>query len=302
MDKLLCIRIFRRAAEAKSFSAIAHEFGLTQPMVSKRIAWLEAELGVLLLRRSTRGIELTTEGQKLYRKGGLAIDELDAVLTSVKNEKLQLSGVFRITASLAFARLIISPLLDKLVEQNPELRLHFTLSDGYVDLVEKNIDLAFRIGELPESSLKAIKIGVSRRRLYASESYLKKFGTPRTLADLESHRCLFYNRISDQPAWPFTDSKGKKSSYAFEPFLQSDGSELIRESVMKGLGIALLPVWMVEGHSDMKKVKLIMPDHSPLPSPVYAVITHRKELTAKQRMVIEYFRKCLGTNSQLSHR
>ena len=302
MDQLDCIRLFRRVAEAKSFSSIAHEFGLTQPMVSKRIAWLEQNLGVILLRRSTRGIELTSEGFKLYHKGGMALDELDAALTSVKNEKLQLSGIFRMTASLAFARLILTPLLDKLVEKNPELRLHFTLSDGYVDLIEKNIDLAFRIGELPDSSLKAIKIGFSKRKLFASESYLKKFGIPRNLESLEKHRLLFYNRISDQPAWPLVDSKGKKINYSFEPFLQSDGSELIRESVMKGLGIALLPVWMIEGHSDMKKVTNVLEHFSPPPSPVYAVITHRKELTAKQRMIIDYFRACFDNDPVLSMR
>lgn len=301
MDQIQCIRLFRRVAEAKSFSAVAPEFGLTQPMVSKRIAWLEGELGVTLLRRSTRGIELTTEGQKLYRNGGHALDELDAVLSSVKNEKLQLSGILRVTASLAFARLIIAPLLEELTAQNPSMRLQFTLSDGYVDLVEKNIDLAFRIGDLPDSSLKAIRIGLSHRCLYASEAYLKKFGTPKTLEDLSSHRCLFYNRIADQPSWPLTDGK-KKISFSFSPVLESDGSELIRESVINGVGLALLPTWMIAGRPDTKKVRVLMREFAPAPSPVYAVTTGSRELSAKQRMVIDYFRKCFEQSESLSLR
>ncbi len=302
MDQIQCIRLFRRVAEAKSFSAVAPEFGLTQPMVSKRIAWLEAELGVTLLRRSTRGIELTTEGQKLFRNGGHALDELDAVLSAVKNEKLQLSGVLRVTASLAFSRLIIAPLLEELTAQNPELRLQFTLSDGYVDMVEKNIDLAFRIGDLPDSSLKAIRIGMSHRSLYASEGYLKKFGTPKTLEDLSAHRCLYYNRIAEQPAWPLTDGKNKRVSFAFRPVLESDGSELIRESVINGLGVALLPTWMITDRQDSKKVRAIMQNFSPTPSPIYAVTTGARELSAKQRLVIDYFRKCFEKDEQLNLR
>jgi DNA-binding transcriptional LysR family regulator len=302
MDQLECIRLFRRVAEAKSFSAIAPEFGLTQPMVSKRIAWLETELGVTLLRRSTRGIEVTSEGQKLYRHGGHALDELDAVLSSVKNEKLQLSGVLRVTASLAFARIILSPYLSGLNQQNPDLRMHFTLSDGYVDLVEKNIDLAFRIGELPDSSLKALRVAMSRRKVYASEDYLKKFGVPKSPKDLEKHRCLFYTRISDQTAWPLTDGKGKKSAFHFEPYIQSDASELIREAVLNNLGLALLPTWMIEHQSDAKKIKSVLDEYAPVPTPIYAVTTGQRELTAKQRSAIDYFRKCFERNPLLSLR
>lgn len=302
MDQLQCIRLFKRVAEAKSFSSVAPEFGLTQPMVSKRIAWLEAELGVTLLRRSTRGLELTNEGLKLFRQGSKAVDELDAVLSSVKNERLQLSGILRLTASLAFTRIILAPLLKELNDQNPELRLHFTLSDGYVDMVEKNIDLAFRIGDLPDSSLKAIRIGLSHRSLYASEDYLKEFGTPRSIKDLGSHRCLFYNRIADQPSWPLTDGKKKKINFTFEPILQSDGSELIRESVINGLGIALLPTWMMAKRMDTKKIKVIMQDFAPDPSPLFAVTTGTRELSAKQRMLIDYFRKCFEQNEQLTLR
>lgn len=302
MDQILCIRLFRRVAEAKSFSAVAPEFGLTQPMVSKRIAWLEEELGVTLLRRSTRGIEVTNEGQKLYRQGGHALDELDAVLSSVKNEKLQLSGVLRVTASLAFARIILSPYLSGLNEQNPDLRMHFTLSDGYVDLVEKNIDLAFRIGELPDSSLKAIRVAMSRRKIYASETYLKKFGVPKSIKDLDQHRCLFYTRISDQTAWPLTDGKEKKSPYHFEPYIQSDASELIREAVINNQGLALLPTWMIEDRPDTKKIISVLDKYAPIPTPIYAVTTGQRELTAKQRNVIDYFRKCFDLNKQLSLR
>lgn len=302
MDQLQCLRIFRRAAEAKSFSTIAHEFGLTQPMVSKRVAWLEAELGVTLLRRSTRGIQLTPEGEKLYRSGGAALEELDAVFSSIKDERLQISGNLRVTASLAFARLILGPLLTEFTELHPELRLHFHLSDGYVDLVENNIDIAFRIGHLPDSSLKAIKIAQSHRKIFASASYLQEFGTPKSVSQLDNHRCLFYTRLSDSPSWPLLDEKGKTNFYHFRPHLQSDASDLIREAMINGLGIALLPTWMIEGPGGPKAVKSILDKYAPKPSPIYAVTSGTRGLSAKQRTVIEFFKSKLDEMHALSLR
>ncbi len=302
MDQLHCLRIFRRVAESKSFSRIAQEFGLTQPMVSKRVAWLESELGVTLLRRSTRGIQLTPEGEILYRAGGNALEELDAVFSSVKHEKLKLSGSLRITASLAFARLIIGPLLTELSELHPDLRPHFHLSDGYIDMVEQNLDLAFRIGHLPDSSLKALKIGQSTRKIYGSQSYFKKFGMPKSVDDLAHHRCLLYTRLSDLPGWPLVDEKGKARNWSFRPHMQSDASDLIRQAVIDGLGIALLPSWMIDGFNDTKGVRAILLENGPKPSPIFAVTSGTRELTAKQRVVIDYFKKKLDLNESLSLR
>lgn len=291
MDLLSCIKLFRRAAEAKSFSGITQEFGLTQPMVSKRIAWLEDELGVSLFRRSTRGIELTPEGQKLYRAGGPAVDEIDSVLSSIKQEKFQLKGELRITASLAFSRLMLAPYLKEFKTRYPELRLNFILSDGYIDLIGHNIDLAFRIGDLPDSSLRAIKVAESRRRLYASKEYLKAHGAPKNLGDLNHHSKLFYNRLSDTPAWPLSDKNGKRINYAFEPYMQSDGSELIRECMFAGLGVALLPTWMVENTSQQNLAEAVLVKNAPPASPIFAVLSERKELSLKLRAVIEFFKE-----------
>lgn len=291
MDLISCIRLFRRAAETKSFSGVTQEFGLTQPMVSKRIAWLEDELGVSLFRRSTRGIELTPEGQRLYRSGGPPLDELDLVLAGIKHEKFHLRGQLRVSASLAFARLLIGPYLGEFQKKYPDLRLDFILSDGYVDLVGNNIDLAFRIGDLPDSSLKAIKVAQSQRKIFASRTYLKKNGAPKTLEELEAHPKLFYNRLSDTPAWPLTDKSGKKFSYTFTPYLQSDGSELIRECMFAGVGIALLPTWMVENTPDAQAAECILQKFAPPPSPVYIVTPDRRELSLKQRAVIDFFKE-----------
>lgn len=293
MDKLECLRIFYRVAETRSFTSVAQEFNLTQPMVSKRISWLESEMGVLLFRRTTRGMSLTPEGEILLNRGRMLSDELDNLFATVKNEKTNLRGILRVSVSLAFSRMIIAPLLTKFSERYPDLKLHFHLSDGYTDLVENNIDLAIRIGALEDSTLKAIRIGTSERRLYASKKYLKKFGIPKNLDDLKNHRCLYFSRLSSVPTRPLSDGKGKQIQVPIIPYMQSDGSDMIREAALGGLGIALMPTWMIEGREEAKHMQVVLEKHSPIATPIYVVMTFEKELGVKQRAVVEFLKDML---------
>lgn len=288
MDLIENIRIFRRVAEKKSFSSVASEFNVTQPTISKAVAALEDYLGVTLFRRSTRGLNLTSEGQKLFNAGGSALDQFDQMIASVKSEKLLLQGQIRITASLAFARLILAPLFEEFLKLHPKLRFHFHLSDGYVDLVENNIDLALRIGDLPDSGLKAFKVGISKRSFFASKKYLSTFGTPKKLEDLKNHRLMFYTGLGDNPSLPLINEAGKKIQFAFEPFFQSDGSDLIREAVLRDLGIAYLPTWMMIDHEALTIKALDR--FVPMPSPIYIVSTGSQDLTAKQRAFADFIR------------
>lgn len=292
MDKLECLRIFYRVAETGSFTSIAQEFNLTQPMVSKRISWLEAELGTLLFRRTTRGMSLTPEGEMLLHRGKMLSEEMESLFSVVKNEKTNLSGTLRISVSLAFSRMIVAPLLADFVVKYPDLKLHFHLSDGFTDLVENNIDLAIRIGSLEDSSLKAIRIGTSERRLYASKKYLKKFGVPKSLKDLKDHRCLYFSRLSSIPTWPLCD-KGKPIQVQITPFMQADGSDMIREAAINGLGIALMPTWMVDGRDEAKEMQMVLGKHYPEATPIFAVTPFQKELGVKQRAVVEFLREVL---------
>lgn len=287
MDLIESIKIFRRVAQKESFSRVASEFGVTQPTISKSVAQLEESLGVTLFRRTTRGLSLTSEGQKLFHLSGAVIDQVDALISMVKSEKLLLQGQLRVTASLAFARLILTPLFNRFSDSYPKLKFHFHLSDGYVDLVENNIDLAIRIGDLADSGLKAFKIGLSSRGFYASPQYIKKYGVPKNLEDLKKHRLLFYTRLSDRPVWPLFAEDGKSNSFHFEPHLQSDGSDLIRESVLAGVGIAFLPSWMMIKYEDMQinsMRKYIGP-----PSPIY-ILSAGQEMNVKQKIFSEFLR------------
>lgn len=290
MDRIESIRLFRRVAETRSFSRVAKENQVSQPTISKTIQALEKHLDLVLFRRTTRGLSLTVEGQKLYNTGGDLLDHFERVLADVKTQKLTLKGELRVCTSLAFARLVLAPILHEFSRLHPELRLNFILSDGYTDLVEGGIDVALRIGELADSSLRAIKIGTSKRSLYASKDYLRQYGRPKKIGDLHQHRLLYYTRLNEQPRWPLHSESGDPEPFLFEPFLKTDGSDLMREAVLQGMGIALLPTWMMEGPEMNRRVERLFEKNSESPTSIYAVYASGRELNAKQRAYIEFLR------------
>jgi LysR family transcriptional regulator for bpeEF and oprC len=219
-----------------------------------------------------------------------------------RNEKLQLKGQLRVSCSLAFARLVLAPLLGEFTRDHPGLRLSFELSDGYVDIVEKGIDLAIRIGELQDSTLKALKIGITRRSLYASNDYIKKFGKPKTVDELKKHNLLYYTRIGDQPCWPLHTKEGKPTPYYFEPYLQADGSDLTRELMLLGMGISFSPTWMMRSEMESKMVVRILEKHSKSSLSIYAVTSSTQEMTVKQRAFTNYLIKEFDKNPELTLR
>lgn len=302
MDIIESIRIFKRVAETKSFSRVAKENQVSQPTISKTIQGLERHLELVLFRRTTRGLSLTVEGQKLYNSGGDLIDHFERVIAEVKSQKLTLKGELRVSASLAFARLVLAPLFLEFSKLHPELRLSFVLSDGYTDLVENNIDIAIRIGDLADSTLKAVRIGTSRRSLYASKDYLKKVGRPKKLEDLHQHRLLYYTRLDERPRWPLHSATGTLEPFYFEPFFKTDGSDLMREAVLSGLGIALLPTWMMEQPENDKVVDRLFESHSESPTPIVSVSASAQELNAKQRAYVEFLRGKFESISSLTIR
>lgn len=290
MNLVESIRIFRRVAETKSFSRVAKENGVSQPTISKSIQALEKHLELILFRRTTRGLSLTVEGQKLYHSGGDLLDHVERVLAGVKNQRQTLRGELRVSASLAFARLVLAPLFREFSELHPDLRLNFILSDGYTDLVEHNIDVAFRIGDLDSSSLRAIKIGASRRALYAAKSYLEAHGRPKELTELHQHQLLYYTRLDERPRWPLRSDTKSPAPFYFEPFLKTDGSDLMRESVLNGMGIALLPTWMMEQPEKDGIVERLFESHAGSPAAIFALSASAREINAKQRAYVEFLR------------
>jgi DNA-binding transcriptional LysR family regulator len=299
MDIIESIKIFKRVAETKSFSTTAQNLRLSQPTISKSIRSLENYLEVTLLRRSTRGVHVTAEGERLLFASNSLLDQLDSVLAAVKNENVRLSGQLRIACSLAIARILLTPLLEPFEELHPDVRFQFLVGDGYIDPVQNNLDLCIWVGAAPDSSLKAIQIGSVRRRLYAAPAYVKRFGLPESLSTIDSHRLLHYTRLTDPPCWPVSCAEGIKMHH-FDPYFQTDSSDVLRAATLAGAGIALLPTWMAEPSNPGESLVKVLPNVVYSYAPIFAVTSHSKQLSGRQRAFLEFLKEKFTENSELS--
>jgi len=292
MDKLQAMRTFVRIVEAGSFSAVAKESNTTQSAVSKQVAALENVLAAKLLVRTTRSLALTEEGERYFEQVRRVVAEIAEAETSLKHGEQQLKGWLRVAASVGFGRLKLMPLVQTFLAAHPEVKIDVRLNDGFIDLVERGIDVAVRIGELPDSSLIARPIGVSRRELVAHRNYLrslpKGIKPPRSPDDLGQHNCIVYTEATMRNAWRLSagsgasDPEGTVRIVKVEGNLQTDSSEVIRTSVLAGMGIGYAPSWLFEDEIARGEVIRVLPDWS-VRSPIHVVMPQERRHSAKVR-------------------
>jgi len=248
MDKLSAIKIFIRVAEAGSFSAVAKETGSSQSAVSKSVAALERHLGVLLLARTTRSFSITDEGRQYLDEVRRLVGEMNEVEAALKHNGFRLKGELRVAASVAYGRKVLMPIIAEFLAIHPELKIDLNLNDGFIDIVEQGIDIAIRVGDLPDSSLIAKKIGTTHRALIASQKYIARventIGLPCSPMDLTAHNCIIYTGLSDRNHWDFVNSNGQKLKVRISGNLQSNSSEIIRAACLSGLGLCYAPRWL----------------------------------------------------------
>jgi len=291
MDRLSAMQTFVRVVESGSFSAVARETRSTQSSVSKHVAALERELGAKLLSRTTRSLALTEAGARYFAQARRLIGEIAEAEAELHQSELQLSGWLRVAASVGFGRLKLMPLIGSFLASHPNVKVDLRLNDDFIDLVEEGIDLAVRIGELADSSLVARSIGTTQRVLLASRRYLdslpKGLGPPRVPQDLLQHNCIVYSELATQNAWTFTagpgaaEPLGSQVTVRVQGNLQTNSSEVIRASVLTGLGVSYAPTWLFEDEMGSGELRVLLPEW-PAPSlPIHLVTQPQRRETAK---------------------
>ena len=306
MDKLQAMQTFVRVVEAGSFSAVAKESNSTQSAVSKQVAALENELGVKLLARTTRSLTLTEEGAGYFEQARRLVLDIVEAEASLKRGEQQLKGNLRVAASVGFGRLRLLPMVHTFLADHPDVKIDLRLSDGFIDLVERGIDIAVRIGDLPDSSLIARQIGVSRREVVAHRSYVrhlpKGMKPPRVPEDLERHNCIVYTESNMRNAWRFVAGPGANAEEGAvrvvkaEGNLQTDSSEVIRMSVLSGMGVGYAPTWLFQEEIDRGDVLRLLPDWS-IPSPIHLVSPQQRRHSAKVRAFAEHVARTFSAQS-----
>jgi Transcriptional regulator len=291
MTNLGDLEVFARVIALGSMSLAARSLGLSPAVVSKRIKRLEDRLGTRLLQRTTRQISLTEAGQGFHERVLAVLAGLEEAEAFAAGRSSEVRGSLKISAPTSFGRMHIAPHLKRFMDAHPDLAIHLVLSDEFTDIVAGGFDLAIRIAELTDSSLVARRLAPVRRILCAAPDYIAEHGAPETIEDLKHHRCL---PAHNHDAWRLEGPEGLISIRP-EGMLITNSSEVIREAVIAGLGIALRSTWDVGPELKEGKLVQVLPayegSHNVTLSAVYP---SRQFLPAKVRLFIDYLAELYG--------
>ena len=298
MDKLSAMRTFVRVVESGSFSAVADELRATQSAISKQVAALEKALGTQLLVRTTRSLALTEEGARYFAQVRRLVAEIAEAESALVKGEGQLRGWLRVAASVGYGRLKLMPLVKSFMAAHPDVKVDLRLHDGFIDLVEQGIDVSVRIGDLPDSGLIARRIGTSHRMLVAHRDYVgslpKGLGLPANPQDLHAHDCIVYTGLAASNLWTFSagpgasEALGTAKSVRVEGHIQTNSSEVIRASVISGMGIGYSPTWLFESELASGEVVRAMPEWDSPQSPIHLVSPPERKHSAKVKAFVEH--------------
>ena len=304
MDKLQSMNTFVRVVEAGSFSAVAHESDTTQSAVSKQVAALERSLGAKLLTRTTRSLALTEEGARYFEQARRLVGEIAEAESALRRGEQQLAGWLRVAASVGFGRLKLMPIVQAFLARHPEVRIDLRLHDGFVDLVEQGIDVAVRIGELEDSSLVAQRVSDSHRVLLAHRRYLrtlpKGVKRPKSPDDLVRHNCIVYTESAVRNTWTFTAGagagcpEGTQRSVRVAGNLQTNSSEVMRASLLAGMGVGYSPTWLFEAEIASGEVERLLPAWDTPVSPIHLVSPPQRRQSAKVGAFAAFVREAMA--------
>ena len=279
--------VFVRVAQEGSFSAAARRLDLTPSAVSKQIGRLEERLGARLFNRTTRQISLTDVGQAFFARADRILGDLAEAERAVTDMAGNPRGLLRVSVPVAFGRMHLAPRLPSFLAANPEVQIDLTLNDRFADLVEEGFDLALRIGELADSSLIARKLAPNRRIAVAAESYLEAHGRPQRPPDLVDHNCLTYTYRAQRHDWEFHGPQGREQ-VRVSGNLEANDAGALREALLAGLGIALLPLWLVGEDIRDGRLEVVLPDYPAPDSAIYAVYAPGRFLSPKVRRFVDF--------------
>lgn len=257
MDYFAAMRAFARAVELGSFSKAAEEAEVKVSTVSRYVSALEQDLGAALLNRSTRRLHLTEAGQAFYERSAQILADIDDARNATRSLNARPQGLLRINIPSAFGRLCVMPHMKDFLAAYPDIRLDATLTDATVDLIETGADIAVRIGALADSSLVARRLAPQRRVLVASPKYLAAAPCLKAPTDLTEHQCLAF-ALPRGNVWfhqPASEEEKEPVEISIKGKLRTNDSEALRDAAISGLGIALLPTWLVSG--ELKEAWLI---------------------------------------------
>lgn len=287
-DRFSELQAFIAAAQRLSFVAAADSLDVPPSIFSRRIAALEARLGVRLFHRTTRQVALTEAGHIYYRSCAHLLGDLEEADAAVSTLHASPQGTLRVHLPVTFGKLHVSPHLPELMDRFPEMSIDLTMSDHMVDLIEHRVDVAIRIGELSDSSIVARVLAPNRRVLCASPAYLERYGIPRTPADLRGHNCLNFSHLVEGDVWRFIGPDGEQA-VTISGRLRANNTEVLRDAALGHCGIALLATFIVGSHLRNGDLQLVLGDFPLPPTNIHAIYPNREFVSAKVKAFVDFF-------------
>ena len=287
MDRLTSMSILRTVVDTGSLSAAARRLGMPVTTVSRRISELEAQLKARLLNRSSRRVTLTDAGAAYVQACRRILEDVEEAERAVSGEYSAPSGELTVTATQAFGRLHVVPIVADFLKAYPQIAFRLVLSYRVVDLLDEQVDLGIRFGELPDSSLIAISVGSVRRVVCASPAYLESRGSPQTPQELAGHDCITFSWMRRPELWHFLCGDSA-SSVPVHSRLIVDGGEAAADAAVQGVGIARLPLYHVAEAVRAGALVLLLAAFEPPPLPVSLVYHGGRLLPVKLRAFLDF--------------
>ena len=297
MDKFESIRAFTQVVNAGGFAAAAREIGLSRSQVNKLVISLENELGVQLLHRSTRVVTPTESGLAFHERCVEILASLEEAERSITQLQAEPRGRLRVNAPMTFGTMHLAPALADFLVQYPDLQVQLTLNDRFVDPIEEGFDVTVRIAKPQEvASLIVHPLTLAPRVLCAAPSYLEANGTPTHFDELRHHSCLHYGQLAVESQWTLIGSEGEQT-ISVTGVLCSNNGEVLRDAAVRGLGITLLPTFVVEPELQQGTLQRVLPEYHPPELSISVIYPVNRHLSTKVRLLVHFLQERFGDRS-----
>jgi DNA-binding transcriptional LysR family regulator len=291
------LQTFIEVVRKGSFAAVARGQNLDPSSISRSISGLEQELGIRLFQRTTRKLSLTEAGMTYFQRIEPLIEEIQQAIDVVKEVSGKPQGTLRITASVSFGLKCIVPLLAEFEAMYPDLLVDLLLTDYRVDLLAERIDLAIRLGQLQDSTLIAQKLMSTPYSVCASPNYLLQYGELNQPEEITKHNCLLFPLAKFRSRWLFRDRQGKISEIPVSGRTIISNAIGLQQCAIAGMGLALLPDWLIEQELESGKLVKILPHYdvtaTDFETSAWLVYPSRTYIPLKLKVFIDFLKECL---------
>lgn len=288
MDRLTEMEAFATVVDQGGFTDAAKKMGISKSAVSKHVSSLEARLGARLLNRTTRRVSPTEIGLAYYDRARRVLNdagEADALVTSMQSAP---SGLLRISVATDFGVNHLSPILGDFLQEFPEITVNMVLNNRFVELISEGFDMAIRIGELEDSTLRSRKLTETTRRMVGSPAYFERYGRPQKIDDLNEHKLLHYSNQSNGKVWKITAPSGERRQVRSAGWLTVNDGQSLLNAAISGLGIAYLPSFLYRDALASGLIEEAIPELPQEKLGIYAVYPPGRFTQPKVRSFIDY--------------